>query len=95
MSLSDARIQHGGEVDRATIGVLNVWDPVGDGFVTLQPGVRLRSCRVLRADSPGQRRAYSAEFEVNGRICQCPLYQFLPRTQVVSAADMIAANPAL
>ena len=83
----DTRIRYGERVDRATIGVLSVWDPAVEGFVTLQPGVRLRSCRVLRADSPGERLAYAAEFEVNGRTCHCPLYQFLPRTQVLGSAE--------
>jgi hypothetical protein len=79
----DTRGETGTKLDRATIGILNVWDPAVNGFVTLQPGVRLRSCRVLRATSTEQRLGYSAEFEVNGRTCLCPLYQFLPRTEVL------------
>ena len=73
-------------MDRATIGVLNAWNPATRRFVTLQPGTLLRSCHVFPARPVGPEErpvAYAAEFEVDGQTYRCPLYGFLPRTLVL------------
>jgi hypothetical protein len=72
------------EVPRATIGILNVWDPAAQRNITLQPGVVLHSCRIVRYQP---RATYLMEFEVDGRTYRCPLHGFQPRTRVLETAE--------
>ncbi len=73
-------------LDRATIRDLTVWDPAARGFITLQPGVLLETCRIRPSleigphDTPA---AYVAEFIFADRVYRCPLYSFQPRTRVL------------
>ena len=72
------------QVPRATIDILNVWDPATQRNMTLQPGVILHSCRIVRHRPLA---TYLMEFEVDGRTYCCPLHGFQPRTEVLEAAE--------
>jgi hypothetical protein len=52
--------------------------------VTLQPGIILHSCRIVRYQP---RATYLMEFEVDGRTYCCPLHGFQPRTQVLETPE--------
>jgi hypothetical protein len=71
-------------VPRATIDILNVWDPATQHNVTLQRGVILHSCRIVRYQPLA---TYLMEFEVDGRTYRCPLHGFQPRTQVLETVE--------
>jgi hypothetical protein len=65
-------------LERAVIHTLDAWDPVLQSEVALQPGMILRSCRIVRF---ARLSTYYMEFEVDGRTFQCPLHGFQPRTE--------------
>ena len=72
------------QVPRATIDILHVWDPAMQRNITLQAGVILHSCRIVRCQPLA---TYLMEFEVEGRTYRCPLHGFQPRTQVLETVE--------
>jgi hypothetical protein len=69
---------------REVISSLDAWDTARNSSVRLKPGMVLDSCSVCRDTRADP---YFAQFSSEGRIYTCPLFHFLPRTQMVRLVD--------
>ena len=89
MSLSGT--QNGDSLQREVISPLSAND-AGGAVVTIQPGSRVSSYRIIANPRPGE--AYSMEFESGGQRYRCPLTRFQPRTAAVEPDKMEMCAPA-
>jgi len=70
---------------RELVSCLDAWDAGSGSGVRLETGLLVSVHRIRREPFAGTGvDPYLTEFECEGRLCTCPLYEFQARTQIVN-----------
>lgn len=90
MSLSGTHLNGDFRLIRELVNTLQAWDAGAGSGVLLQAGSLVFVRRIRREPFPGSATGpYLTEFECQGRLYACPLYEFQARTRL---ADLESAQ---